>query len=563
MKPAKDNRNVLSFDILKPDKVFFVLAVIYGIGIGVLTLTVPISVQALLNTVVNTGLSQFVVVLAVVLFLLLLISSFLIACREYAMELFQRRFMARVSAEIALRMTQSEPAHMESINRAELVNRFFEIMHVQKNVPALLTEGFFIALQATVGLVLVSFYHPFLFAYNVVFAGGIYVIWAMWAPRATQQAIAVSDSKYNLVRWLEEIARVNPFFKSTKTTAYALSETDSLISSYLDRKKSYFHSTFKQKIAFLFLYCLANAVLLGLGGVLVVSNQLSLGQLIGAELIMSAIFYSVSKLGYYASIYYDLRANLNKLDYFFQLPVEQAATGISLLTDRADIKFENVLVAYRGHNFAFDCSIPGASKTSIKSWTSSGSKVFVDLLKSYKSPEYGKVLFGGVELVNFDPYALRENILSIDNLHIVEGSIQQLFNFYKPDIRQAEIASYLPVVELEDTIKNLPSGLDTQLVPSGYPLLNDEIIRLKLAASLAAQPKILVITEVFDVVPLLIRRRILDRLCHDKNITLIYFTNRKELDGFNNYIAMDKHGMTIFNSLQEYSVFEAAHEGDR
>jgi putative ABC transport system ATP-binding protein len=530
--------------ILKPDKRFFGLATVYGIGIGVLTLSVPIAVQALLNTVVNTALTPFIALLAVLLFAVLLVAATLMACRDYAMELFQRRFLARLSSEAALRLTHADQPHMEGINRAELVNRFFEIMHVQKNVPALMTEGFFIALQTIVGLVVVSFYHPFLFLYNLLFVGILFLIWQMWSKKAIRRAIALSDNKYALVQWLEEIARVSQTFKSGNAITHAMEQTDNQTAAYLRCKKAYFKATFSQNIAFLTLYCVANAGLLGLGGILVARNQLSLGQLIGAELIMSAVFYSVSKLGYYARIYYDLYANLDKLNYFFRLPLEKHH-GRQILAKQtaAQISFADVVLPYRGHRFHFNATLYQGSNVLAKSSDAATSKLFVDLLKGYRLPEQGHVTINGNDLSDYDLHDLRNHILSVDSVSIVEGSIRRFFDLYKADLSQAEIMSALELVELDKVVQALPKRLETHVVPSGYPLLQDEVIRLKLAAVLAAKPLALIITEVFDAVPFAQRKRIMQSLCAIENMTLICFTNRKEWSFFDSYLILDK-GMT-------------------
>lgn len=550
---SKSEREIFSARaLLVPDRKFFFLAAIYGVGIGILTLAVPIAVQALLNTVVNTALTPFILLLAGLLFAVLFISAVLMASRDYAMEIFQRRFLARISSEAALRLTHADQPHMDGINRAELVNRFFEIMHVQKNVPALLTEGFFIGLQAIIGLVVVSFYHPFLFIYNVLFAAALFFIWRIWSKTAIRKAVALSDSKYALVQWLEEMARINQTFKSTRSISFALGQTDQETANYLAHKKSYFRTTFAQNLAFLGLYCVASAALLGLGGVLVAQNQLSLGQLVGAELIMSAIFYSTSKLGYYARIYYDLRANLHKLNYFFSLPLEKIEGTLSLsnMPSRA-IDFSGVAVPYRGHEFIFDCGFASTDKVLVKTDESACSKIFLDLVKGYRQPKRGRIIVGGQDLSDFDLHDLRDRVLSVDSLSVVEGGIRRFFDLYAPGATQAEIMAALRLVELDELIVKLPEGVNTHIVPSGYPLLQDEVLRLKLAAVIAAKPAVLVIAEIFDIVPFQLRKRILQHLCEQKDTLLIVFTNRKEWGFFDRYMLMGKSGTHIFKDAAE------------
>lgn len=79
-------------EILGPEKHFYVLAIIYGLGISLLSLATPISVQMLINTVANTGLTTPLVVLSLSLFVLLLTAGALNAMRIHLMDIFGRRF---------------------------------------------------------------------------------------------------------------------------------------------------------------------------------------------------------------------------------------------------------------------------------------------------------------------------------------------------------------------------------------------------------------------------------------------------------------------------------------
>jgi ABC-type bacteriocin/lantibiotic exporter with double-glycine peptidase domain len=79
--------------ILNPEYPFYISSIIYGIGVSVLTLAIPISVQSLVNTVAFGVLTQPLVVLSIVLLLLLLFSGVLNALQVYVIELFQRRFL--------------------------------------------------------------------------------------------------------------------------------------------------------------------------------------------------------------------------------------------------------------------------------------------------------------------------------------------------------------------------------------------------------------------------------------------------------------------------------------
>ena len=175
------------FRILAPERSFYWLAVVYGIGISLLTLALPISVQMLINTVANIGLVTPLVVLSLTLFALLLIAGGLNALRIYIMDVFGRRFYARMVSEISLRSIYASNPFFDDRGDSALFNRYFDIIIVIKMLPNLLVGGFTVVLQMVVGFVLVSSYHPLLLAYAVLMALLIWLVWASlgrsWHPQ--------------------------------------------------------------------------------------------------------------------------------------------------------------------------------------------------------------------------------------------------------------------------------------------------------------------------------------------------------------------------------------------
>lgn len=536
--------------ILKPERAYYIVALIYGVATSVLMLALPISVQALINTVVNTKMEYFIYVLAFVLFSILALTAILLACREYVMELFQRRFFVRITAEAMMSLVYSDQNHVQKINRTELVNKFFEVMHIQKIVPSLLTHGFSILLQMSVGLVVVSFYHPFLLVFSLVFLLGIYIVWKIWSSSAIKASLKLSEAKYDLVNWMEEVARANHFFKSDRAIGQVLKKTNHKTEGYIKNKKRFFKESFSQSLAFLSFFCIANATLLGLGGVLVARGQLSIGQLIGAELIMSAIFYNLVRIGSYTRMFYELCASIDKLGYFFRLPSEQTKGKLVLDSNDFDVEFDKVKINYRNHLFHFDMQIPFGEKILVKCAEPSASKVFSDLLRGYTEPEQGRVLLQRENIHDFDMYRLRENMMVLDNYLVVEGTIREFFQYANPDITTAQIEDLLQLVGLHETVRAMADGLETTLVPSGYPFLPEEIVCLKLAVILAAKPSVLVMTEIFDVLPRQRRHEIIEQLCAVQDMSVVYFSNKKQPEIFDDYLYIGINDTQHFTTVE-------------
>jgi len=235
-----DNSLTYIKKILSKDVKFLYLAFLYSILISLLTLAVPISIQLLINSVTFVTLTQPVIILGLVLLILLTFSGILNICQTYLVEIFQRRFFARMSAEISLQFTKSNFSKMKESNQTELVNRFFEVVTVQKLVPHFVTDSALLFLQVLFGLILVAFYHPSLLLFNIFVIISVYFIWAGFYKKSTLSAFNESRRKYDMAGWLEEVARNSDSFKSEVAQKYTRLKVDFLTKEYLKEKKKPF-----------------------------------------------------------------------------------------------------------------------------------------------------------------------------------------------------------------------------------------------------------------------------------------------------------------------------------
>lgn len=545
--------------VLAPDRAFFWQAVVFSIAISVLTLAVPLSVQILIGSVANTALLRPVVVLALVLFALLAMYGLLTGVQAHLMDVFERRLFARITQEIALRSIHARYADVESVNREELANRFFEIITIQRNVPTLVINGSVIALQAVVGFAVVAAYHPAFVVFNASVLLLVWLVWRIWAGPAIRSKLEASKAKFKVAGWLEELGRANAYFKSGRTIRFALRNSEALIAEYVGAHRRHFRCKFAQQICFLALYACASAVLLGVGGWLVIGNALSLGQLVAAELILSAVFFSLTRVPSLLEEFYEVCAALYKLGDFFELPLEPALDGDTAPEGAASLSFEGAVARHRDREFRYTLDIAPGAKVLLVASSYSLQKRLIDLLQRHVEPLRGAVRYAGRDLGDLNLHALRDRILVIDNSGVLERSIADNLGLGEAGISRAAMREMLAVVGLEEIINGLPEGLDTQLGAFGYPLSRSETLRLKLAAALLARPQVLIVTQIFDSVTHHHRRAIYDYLARQKELTLLNFSNRRDLPAFDRYLYLEPDRHFEFGALGAL----VAHERER
>ncbi len=531
---------------------FLYLATVYAIAVSLLTLAVPISVQMLINTVANIASIRAIVTLSLILCALLLISGLLVALQSYALELFERRFYASMTAQFTLRNMNAEQQKFRKINGHDLVNRYFDIMHVQKVISSLVAGFLGTVLQMMVGIVLVSLYHPWFLLFNLICIATLWLICRVWGLSAMGTAIGLSEAKYETARHLEDVAQSNDFYKSSTRSEYAIKCTNTLTSHYLEARKSHFRNTFSQQIALLVLYAIASSALLGLGGILVVRAELTLGQLVAAELVLSAVFFAISRLSYYLVQFYDLSVALEEISRVYDIDLE-AIEGEKLYkpAKETELVFTQVVSTYGHNKMQLNCHIKSGEKILIKASYSAIQHSISDLLKRYRAPISGHITINGQDIQDYDPASLRNYILVIDKAGLIEANILEYLRIHAPNASRAEINEMLKVVELERLIESLPNGIDTHLLANGYPLRATEVLRLKLAGALLAKPSILVLNELFDALSDHRRKRIFNYILEQDEIILLYFTNRYDLDSFDRYLFIDWQNQISFQNIAD------------
>ena len=544
--------------VLEPQRGFFVLAIIYGIGISLLSLATPISVQMLINSVANTALPAPLFTLAGILFVLLLLAGALSALRAWLMELFRQRIFAQLVAEITLRAVHARNPFFGDDRKGDLFNRYFEVMNLQKAVPSLLIGLFTILLQSAVGFVVTSFYHPFFLGFNLLFILSAWLIWRIWSRGAMTTAVTLSHAKYDTAHWLESVGASNGFFKSSRHLSYAIERSEALTARYMAEYRRHLRYSFSQTVAYLILYAVASAGLLALGGYLVIQGQLSIGQLVAAELILSSIFYGASQLGPYLDIFYDLVTGVEELNLLYAIP--QEVPGRVTAPDDAvgDLVFSSVRIG----DVHIDCTVPHRAKL-IAAADHETQRAFALLLKRHRSPDNGFIMLGGVELSALDAYRLRSDVIVLDRPTIVESSIRDYLELCLPDGGPGNMMAALQLLGIDRRIGQLPQGLDTILASTGWPLSLPEMMRLKLAGALLSRPKLLLLSPLFDMVPADELARIFKAL-EELPTTVIYFTNRNNppvLDGYL-WVGRDRQWIesdrATFNALRR-----ASREDDR
>ncbi len=554
-----ENVNIANFfkKILTQDKDFLYLAAIYSIFISILSVALPVSVQLLINSVSFTGLLQPILVLGSILMLLLIFSAILNVLQFYVGEIFQQRFMARMALEVSQRLVEADYKAIEESNASELVNRFFEVTTIQKAVPKFLVKTLAFIFQTLIGLTIVAFYHPTLLLLSAIIAISFYLIVRLYFKRGAVSAFYESRRKYDIIGWLEDISRNIKIFKSEIGKNYCDFKTDFLTRQYLKERKNHFHVLMRQKILLLFLYVTANCAMLVVGGFLVLKGQLTIGQLVASELILSVILYEISQFARDIENVYDIIAALEKLSNFYNIPLDEKRRFKLDNQEQIDISLNEVEIEHLQKKYYFNLKFAAKKNYIIAAKAISSKQVLVDLINGFRLANKGFVEFNNKDISDVDLYNLRSQIATIDNADLIEGSVEEYLTFNNKNIDRKRINQVLQEVGFDKVLSRFEEGLQLRIIPSGWPFSETEKILLKTARIILFEPKIIIITEILDIVNFAMREKILQFLTKKHNATVLYFSNiRDGLEDFDQYIFIDENEAKIFNNIEELKKYE-------
>jgi len=468
------------------------VVVVYAIGIGALSLASPIAVQALVNTVAFGSVLQPLFVLTLLLVAGLSFAAVLKAFAAFVVEVLQQRLFVRAVADVARRLPRVDLGDPAATHGPELVNRFFDVVTIQKACATLLLDGVSVALQAAVGMALLAFYHPMLLAFDVALLLALAAIVMLPLRAAIASSLRESTCKYEAVAWLEEVARAPVLFKSEAAMRHAVTRAEVLARAYLTARRAHFARVLRQLIGGLGLQVIAGAALLGIGGLLVLERQLTLGQLVAAELVVTAVAASFATLGKHLEKLYDLLSALEKLGKLIDLPLEPLGGAREFSNGPARLLLRGAL---RGRG---SLEIAAGERALVAGGSGDGKSALLELCFGVQRPAQGQVELDGVDLRMADLPALRDQIALVRPGDLFHASILDNLRLGAPQVPLTTLRVALSLVDLGDTIAALPAGLDTPLLATGAPLSGAQARRLVLARALAAQPRLLLLDGALD-----------------------------------------------------------------
>lgn len=509
--------------LLREEKSDITLTYLYAVLVGLFSLTVPLAVQGLTQLVQGGLLLQPVVLLIGFAVIGTLATGLIGLLQAKVVEQVQMRIFARFAFEFG-NLVPRVP--FDTAMQAGLPNemsKFMETPAIQKSMSKLLIDIPTASLQVLFGVVLLSFYNPWFIAFAAVLVLGVYLIFRFTAPQGLETSIMESKYKYQVLGWLQTMARAESAFKFAARSVLPLEKMDRLVSGYLKYRRKHFKVLITQYTAMIVFKTLLTGALLILGTTLVVNRSLTLGQFVAAELVIVTILLGVEKLISSLATIYDVLTSLDKIGHVTDLPTE-AMHGLQVQDSEGGFRIEVSDVAYaypdstRPAIHGIDLAIRPGERIAVTGVDGSGQTTLLRVVGALLDGYEGLIKYDGVTLRNLNRAALRDRIGQVlSTSDLFDGTIEENVSVGRRHVDRYAVLQALTDVGVADVVQSLPQGVQTRIVNGGANLSAAVASKLLVAQGIAGAPRLLLLDDFFQS---------LDEAWRDELIALVCGSSR-------------------------------------
>lgn len=493
------------WSLLKPDRKEIVNVYIYALFSGLVYLTLPLGIQAIINLIQVGSINTSWVVLVSIVILGVAVNGLLQIYQLKITENLQQKIFARAAFEFAYRIPRLKLEKIYQKYAPELMNRFFDILSVQKGLSKILIDFSTASVQIIISLVLLSFYHPFFVVFSVVLIVFIILVFKWTGKRGLKTSLEESAYKYKIAYWLQEVARANVTFKLAGNSKLPLDKTDRNVQGYLDSREKHFKVLLTQYSLMVVFKVLVAAGLLVIGGILVVENQMNIGQFVAAEIIVLLIMGAVEKLIFTIEVIYDVLTSLEKLGQVTDLELEADERKLiskEQLDYGVSIEFENVEFSFPGEGRPvlqdLNFTISKGERVLIFSDSDQSARSILYLAAAMFEPSNGVLLFNGLISSNIDLSLLRSR--TGDTLRkdmLFHGSVMENITMNRPQVSETEVLQLAERISLSSDLKYFEKGFDTVVNPDSMTYSKEFVQKIILARAIVGNPRLLVLKDQF------------------------------------------------------------------
>ncbi len=520
------------FSVIRIEKKEVSAIYFYAILSGLIQLSLPLGIQAIINfSQVAAGRTKLPVSMWLLIFLVVggvLVAGIVQVNQMKVVERIQQRIFTRYAFEFTYKIPRFDIKKVDKYHLPELVNRFFDTISLQKGLSNLLLDIPLAVIQIIFGLILLSLYSPLFVLLGILLIVILYLVLQLTAKKGLDASLRESDFKYSAAAWIEELARTFKTFKVSGKQNLHLQKTDKLVVGYLESRTDHFDVLKFQYWSLILFKLLVTATMLIVGAILLIEQELNVGQFIAAEIVILTVLSAVEKMIISLDKAYDVLTSLEKLSKVTDQDLEEKSTTDYIKNaNGTQLTLNQLSFGYDSNDIlkGLNIEIKSGQKICIQGEAASGKSVLLELLSGGFPDANGTLLVDDIPIGNYNIDSYRKQIgVFYHEQDIFKGTLYENITMGDSSITPTYLLELARVVGLENYISSLPKGFDTELKPTGKGMSSIIAKKILLVRAFAASPSLLLLDEPFEIAGGENCEKIADYLLNLKNVTVVVVT---------------------------------------